>query len=253
MNTYNKLAVIVLAAGKGTRMKSDLAKVLHKVAGKSMVNHVIGCARKLAPEHIHVVVGHQAGKVKEDIEKYFKVGFSLQKELKGTGDAVRSALPDLADPIEDVLVLCGDVPLIQEDTLGRLVKDHIRERARVTVLAVDVENPLGYGRIVLDEQKNMVCIREEADANEDEKEIKKVNTGIYCFNRAFLVSAIDQIKPDNNQAEYYLTDLVEIARSQGDKIHVVSMDDPRQVIGVNTLDELTTAGALILQLENELS
>ncbi len=253
MNSYTNLAVIILAAGKGTRMKSDLAKVLHKVAGKSMVVHVVQCARKLAQDHVHVVVGHQAGEVKKEITRYFRADFALQKELKGTGDAVKSAIPGLAQSIEHVLVLCGDVPLIRPETLCGLVDGHLESQAKLSVLAVDVENPTGYGRIVQDKTGNMQCIREEADANDEEKKIQKVNTGIYCFDKAFLISAIDEINPDNNQSEYYLTDLVEIARRKNLKISAVTMDDPRQVIGVNTLDELARAESLILQLENELS
>ncbi len=253
MNGTDKLAIVILAAGKGTRMKSDLAKVLHLVAGKSMVVHVVECARKLAPEQIYVVVGHQAQQVEQEVKQYFNAHFVLQKKLNGTGDAVKSVVPFLPPHIQHVLVLCGDVPLIQEQTLRLLVNGHLDSKDSLTVLAVNVDNPTGYGRIVQDDSGEVLCIREEADASACEKKINTVNSGIYCFDRDFLVSGIEKIQCENNQAEYYLTDLVEIARVSGKKISVVLMDDPRQVMGVNTLEELARAEALIHELDNELS
>lgn len=250
---YTSLGVVILAAGKGTRMKSDLAKVLHRVAGKSMVVHVVESVISLAGGHVYVVVGHQADRVKKEVSRYFPVEYAYQRELLGTGDAVKSAMPVLHPEVKDVLVLCGDVPLIREHTLKTLVDGHRLVQAAVSVLATTLENPTGYGRIVQDKAGNMVCIREEADASNVEKQIHKVNTGIYCFRRDFLASALDCLTPDNRQEEYYLTDVVEIAKNQNQKIQIVTMDDPRQVIGVNTLDELARAEALILQLENELS
>lgn len=250
---YTDLGVVILAAGKGTRMKSDLAKVLHRVAGKSMVVHVVESVLGLANGFVYVVVGHQADQVKEEVGRYAKVAYVLQKNLLGTGDAVKAAIPKLHAELKDILVLCGDVPLIRESTLKALIDGHQAAQAAVTVLATTVENPTGYGRIIQDKDGNMLCIREEADASDGEKQVQKVNTGIYCFNRNFLVSALDYLTPDNHQAEYYLTDVIGIARDQNQKIGLVTMDDPRQVMGVNTLEELAKAEALILQLENELS
>jgi len=245
---YKDVGVVILAAGKGTRMKSDIAKVLHKVAEKSMIVHVVGCAVKITQDNVHVVVGHQAQKVKNEINKYFRVNFSVQEQLLGTGDALKAAIPGLKPGIKDVLVLCGDVPLIQENTLLALVDGHRKNQAKVSVLATDVENPKGYGRIVRDGQNNILCIKEEADVNETERKIKTINTGIYCFDKNLLLSVIDKLKPDNNQKEYYLTDVVEIAQKRDEKIVVVTMNDPMQVIGVNTLEELAKAEDLIQQL-----
>lgn len=245
---YNNVGVVILAAGRGTRMDSDIAKVLHKVAGKSMVVHVVECAKKIARDNVIVVIGHQAQEVKDEVRKFFKVDFAVQEQLLGTGDAVKVAVPVLKPGIKDVLVLCGDVPLIQKDTLQNLMDEHKEKQAKLSVLATDVEDPKGYGRIILDENNNMLCIKEEADANENEKKIKKVNTGIYCFDKELLIYLINEIKPDNNQKEYYLTDVVEIAQKRHEKIAVVTMDDPRQVIGVNTLEELDKAEYLIQQL-----
>ncbi len=249
---YNDVGVVILAAGKGTRMKSDIAKVLHKIAKKSMVVHVIECAKKITRDNVIAVVGHQAQKVKDEVSRYFKVYFAVQEQLLGTGDAVKAAIPLFKSDIKDILVLCGDVPLIQENTLQNLLDYHKENQAKVSVLAVDVDDPNGYGRIVLDEHNNMICIKEEADASEIEKKIKTINTGIYCFDRKFLLSALDQIKPDNSQAEYYLTDVIEIAQKRHEKIVVVTMDDPRQVIGVNTLEDLNRAEFLFNNLANEL-
>jgi len=248
---YNDVGVVILAAGRGTRMKSDIAKVLHPVASKSMVVHVIECAKKITRDNVIAVVGHQAQTVKDEVTRYFKVNFAVQDQLLGTGDAVKAAIPLFEPYIKDILVLCGDVPLIQEKTLQILLDGHKENQAKVSVLAVDVDDPKGYGRIVLDENNNMVCIKEEADASASEKKIKTINTGIYCFDKELLISAIDQIKPDNNQAEYYLTDVIEIAQKRNEKIVVVTMDDARQVIGVNTLEDLSRAEYLFNNLANE--
>jgi bifunctional UDP-N-acetylglucosamine pyrophosphorylase/glucosamine-1-phosphate N-acetyltransferase/UDP-N-acetylglucosamine pyrophosphorylase len=241
----NNLGVIILAAGKGTRMRSDKAKVLHKVAGKSMVAHVIESAVKLAGGNVHVVVGHQAARVKEEVARLFTVNFAVQEQLMGTADAVKVALPGLNPGVETVLVLCGDVPLIQSKTLEDFVNAHKESRAKLSVLATDLDDPTGYGRIILDEQGKLLCIREEADADEHERKIRRVNAGIYCFDRQMLVSIIDEIRPENNQAEYYLTDTVEIANNRHERIAVITMDDPDQVMGVNTLEELAKAEDLI--------
>ncbi len=246
------IAIIILAAGKGSRMKSDLAKVLHPVAGKSMVAHVVGCAWSVVRGHVHVVVGHQADQVKAEVLKFYPVHFALQKELSGTGDAVKAALPGLAPSVKTVLVLCGDVPLIREKTIKKLISAHDQASAKLSVLAVRVDDPKGYGRVVFDSQGGLSVIREEADASSLEKRITLVNSGIYCFDRDFLESGIDLIRNDNNQSEYYLTDLVEIAVSQKVKTFVHSMDAPGEVMGVNTLEQLAQAEVLFRETSNEL-
>lgn len=244
MKIYEDLAVIILAAGKGTRMKSDLAKVLHKVAEKSMVVHVIDSAKQIARGNIHIVIGHQAEGVQKEISSYHEVQYAVQKQLLGTGDAVKAALPKIDKTINHVLVLCGDVPLIKAQTIEELVLEHIQSKAGITVLAVDLENPSGYGRIITDDGGQVLSIREEADATPAEKKINKVNTGIYCFDKTLLADGIDQLEPDNNQAEYYLTDVIEIAQKKGEQIISQTMNDPDQVIGVNTLQELDRVNRL---------
>lgn len=248
------VSVIILAAGKGTRMKSDLPKVLHPVAGKPMVLHVIACARKVTSDrHIHVVVGHQARKVQQEVTAFYpQVNFSLQKALLGTGDAVKCAMPALAQDTKDVVILYGDVPLIQSETVTDLVSTHRMCRAKLTILAVDMDNPTGYGRIIQDPLNHVIAIREETDASAEEKKIQRVNTGIYCFGRQFLSRALDQLKPDNHQAEYYLTDVVGIACKNNDKVTVKLLKDPGQVRGVNTLDDLEKTRDLHAFKQNEL-
>lgn len=241
MRLHQDLAVIILAAGKGTRMKSDRAKALHKIGDKSMVVHVVSCACDIVGENVHVVVGHQADKVKAEVVKYFNVDFVFQEALLGTGDAVKTALPALGTGIQDVLVLCGDVPLIQKQTLDAFIKGHKNSNTKISVLATHVDDPTGYGRIVRDEDKNLVCIREQTEASEDEKKINLVNTGIYCFDVALIKEVIPLIQPDNNQDEYYLTDAIKIARKRSEKIVAIAMDDSRQFMGVNTLEQLVKA------------
>ncbi len=249
---FDDVGVVILAAGKGTRMKSDTAKVLHRVAQKSMIVHVVERAREIAPDNVHIVVGHQAEQVRDEVGRFYQVNFAYQKQLIGTGDAVKTAIPGLDSRIKDVLVLCGDVPLIKEKTLRELVEAHKKSRSGITVLATEIDDPRGYGRIVLDDHNLLLCIREEADATMAEKQIKKVNTGIYCFDKGLLISTLDEISPENSQGEYYLTDVIEIAQKKNQKITVVTTGDSSQVIGVNTLEELDRAEYLIQGLADEL-
>lgn len=251
-NPQEDLAIVILAAGKGSRMKSDIPKVLHRVAGKSMVVHVIEAASHLTPDNIFLVVGHKAGLVEAEVASYFSVNFVNQASLLGTGDAVKQVLPYLPPKVKQVLVLCGDVPLIRDATLTSVLATHGTDGAKITVLAVNMEDPSGYGRVVLDSTGEVMFIREEADATLEEKQIKTINTGIYCFDRVFLEEAIELIRPDNNQAEFYLTDMVEIARSKREKISVCLMEDSRQVMGVNNPDDLERVESLIQEIENEL-
>lgn len=249
----NNIAVIILAAGKGSRMRSNLPKVLHKVAGTSMVNHVIQAANDVASGHIHVVVGHQAEKVKKEVRKNFNVRFAFQKELIGTGDAVRTALPGIDSCIQHVLVLCGDVPLIKKETIAELIALHLKLNAELTVLAARVSDPTGYGRIIQDGYGQLLAIREEADASDLEKRIDIVNSGIFCFGKNFLEYGIGRIKNNNNQGEYYLTDLVEVAVQNRVKTFVKVTDDAEQVMGVNTIEQLKRLNAAFHSASDELS
>lgn len=246
------VGVVVMAAGKGSRMKSDRAKVLHPVAGKSMVNHVVGAARAVTEEQIYVVVGHQAGRVRTEVSRYHKVRFALQKDLVGTGDAVKTAMPLIDRAVRHVLVLSGDVPLIQKETILGLVRAHQKAEAALTVLAVRVDDPTGYGRVIRSDAGGLEAIREEVDASEEEKKITLINSGIYCFERGFLETGLGLIDNNNKQGEYYLTDLVETAVEKKSKTLVQKASDPWQVMGVNTLDQLASAEALFRGTPDEL-
>jgi len=216
------------------------------------VVHVIQTARHLTQNNIFLVVGHKAALVEAEVSSHFFVNYVNQTSLLGTGDAVKQVLPHLPPSVKQVLVLCGDVPLIRSATLTSVLVTHRTDGAKITVLAVNMEDPTGYGRLVLDTSGEVMSIREESDASLQEKQIKTINTGIYCFDRDFLEQAIELIRPDNNQAEFYLTDMVEIARSKREKISVRLMKDSRQVMGVNSPNDLERVESLIQEIESEL-
>lgn len=238
MGCKKDIGVVVLAAGKGTRMGSNLAKVLHQVNGQSMIAHVVDCAVKVSGVNVIVVVGHQAEQVKDEVLKRFKVDFAIQRELLGTGDAVKAALPLLSEGINHVVVLSGDVPLIKAETVKRLVEFHLENRNLLTTLAVKVDDSTGYGRIIFNDEKKLVAICEEADASVEEKKIKLINSGIYCIERQFLISGLEGLTRANAQNEYYLTDLVKIGAADGIKMGVLTGDDSTEVLGVNTPRQL---------------
>lgn len=234
------LHVLVMAAGLGTRMKSKRAKVLHELGGLPLIAHVCRAAKSLAPKTIYVVVGHQAAEVEEAARA--AVGdlaqFVMQEQQRGTGDAVASARQQLADSNSLLLVLSGDVPLIRPVTLQRLLDQHREAGADCTVLSVRLENPTGYGRVVRDEQGGFRKIVEQKDANEEERQVKEINSGIYCFDTRKLFSALSRLSPANEQGEYYLTDVPGILLGEGGRVNVFLSQDAREVSGINTRAEL---------------
>lgn len=240
-----EVGVIILAAGKGSRMKSDLPKVLHSINGKSMIISVVECAYSLFSQNIVVVVGHKAELVQEEIDRYFKVTYAFQKQLLGTGDAVRSAVPFLNNNINHLLILCGDVPLIKRETLETFVEYHLDTDNDISVLGVNVDSPTGYGRIIFNDREQFISICEEADATSDQKEIRTVNSGVYCIKKDFLIYALDLMGTDNVQKEYYLTDLVSISFKNSGSTGCFIGNNPEEVMGVNTIEELKKAEQLI--------
>ena len=205
-------AVVILAAGLGTRMKSDKAKVLHAVGGKPMINHVVDTAAKIVPDNIIVVTGYQSDIVRNTVAAYYAdCGFAFQEKQLGTGHAVLCAMPEINDKIENVLILCGDVPLLETETISLFINHHIKQENILTVLAVNVDKPTGYGRMIVNDQGGLIKIVEEADASAEEKAIKTINSGIYCVERAFLDRALKRLTPENAQKELYLTDIISIA------------------------------------------
>jgi len=232
--------VLILAAGLGTRMKSARAKVLHELGGLPLITYVCRAAKLLGPGKIYVVVGHQSAEVKNAVE--IEVGdlaaFVTQKEQRGTGDAVMAARTQLQNTASVVLVLSGDVPLIRAETLKAFIDKHTSSRAACSILSVRLENPTGYGRIVRDEDDQFVRIVEQKDASPVEQQIKEINSGIYCFAPAKLFSALERVKPANKQGEYYLTDVPQILKSDGEEVDVYLHGDAREVSGINTRAEL---------------
>ncbi|MCD6186441.1 MAG: NTP transferase domain-containing protein [Deltaproteobacteria bacterium] len=237
----DKVAVIILAAGLGKRMKSGKAKVLHEVLGKSMILYVLETAQAIAGNNLIAVIGHQAEIVRKKVSGAFKVEFAYQDEQLGTGHAVKCAIPHIAENVENIIILCGDVPLISRNTLKSLFEYHLETKRDISILVVDVDEPKGYGRIIMDDSGNVSGIKEEADATADEKSIKTVNSGIYCITKECLLKSINEIKADNAQEEYYLTDIISIAYNKKKSIGALRGQDQKELIGINSLQDLNMA------------
>jgi UDP-N-acetylglucosamine diphosphorylase/glucosamine-1-phosphate N-acetyltransferase len=249
----NNIACIILAAGLGKRMKSDKAKVLHNLLDRPMILYVVETASKIVGKDIVVVVGHQAEKVKEIVSAHFTVAFAYQEKQLGTGHAVMCAMGALPVNIEDVLILCGDVPLLSHKTLANLLHRHQVEKRDASVLAVTVDNPTGYGRILIDGKGRLAGIVEEADAGIEQKTIKLINSGIYCINRAFLEENLNRLESDNAQNEFYLTDVIKIGYNQHRSIGVVIGDSQEEIIGINSPNELKQAERILKHGSGEIS
>ena len=232
------VAVIILAAGMGTRMKSDRAKVLHEIQGRPMVLYVVETAKKIAGDDVIVVIGNQAEEVRAIVSDSAELLFAYQEHQLGTGHAVLCALPQIPDHCDHVVILCGDVPLIQPETIAALVEDHLEARRDVSLLVVEMDNPFGYGRILLDGNKQIAAIIEEADANAEQKLIKLINSGIYCIDKTFLSEALPKIRSNNAQEELYLTDIMSIGYQEKRKMGVMVGTNYMQIIGINTCEDL---------------
>lgn len=233
-------AVVILAAGMGKRMKSGKAKVLHEILGKPMIIYVVETANRIAGNNVVLVIGNQADKVREVVSESAEVIFALQKDQLGTGHAVSCALPYLPDHTQEVVVLCGDVPLLTFETVMRLIKDHVKAKRDISLLAVEIDNPKGYGRVLFDKNRNVSGIVEEADASAEQKRIKTINTGIYCIKKEFLFDSLQKVKSDNIQGEFYLTDIVKIGYREGKVVGVIIGGDGEETIGVNNRHDLMT-------------
>ena len=239
------IAVIILAAGMGTRMKSDKAKVLHEIQGRAMILYVVETARKIAGNNVIVVIGHQAEEVRAIVSDTAELLFAYQEQQLGTGHAVLCALPKIPKHCDHVIILCGDVPLILPETIAALVENHLEVRRDVSLLAVEMDNPFGYGRILLDSNRQISAIIEEADADADQKLIKLINSGIYCIDKSFLSEALPEIRADNAQGELYLTDILSIGYQEKKNMGVVVGTNCQQLIGINTCQDLATVDAVM--------
>jgi len=230
------MRIIILAAGKGVRMKSKLPKVLHPVCGKPMLLWVIDTVQDLS-EHVCVVLGHSAEQIRQVLPPHVEV--RIQKEQLGTAHAVMSA-QDFIDPNDDVMVLYGDMPLVKKETLMKVVDQHKNDENYVTIISTTMADPTGYGRIVRDPVGRFLKIVEETEASDQEKMIKEINTGIYVFKGRALLETLPKIKPDNAKGEYYLTDTVCLL----EKVGIHRVDDSNQFLGVNDRVQLALAQKL---------
>ncbi len=235
------IAAIILAAGKGTRMKSELVKVLHPILGVPMLSYPIELSLKgIEAQKTIVIVGYQADRIQERF-KHLKVDFAIQGEQLGTGHAALQAVPFLESFDGTVLILCGDVPLVKLGTLRSFISAHRKNQSTLCVLTTVVEEPFGYGRILRNPEGWLEKIIEEKDASEEEKAIREINTGIYCIKSRFLKEGLREIGRENAQGEYYLTDLVEIARKKELKCSAHIVADAAEVMGINTRVDLSVA------------
>ncbi len=241
--TTSKIDAVVLAAGKGTRMNSDLPKVLHEIVGKSLLGHVLDTVKQVGIAHTVIVVGHKADLVRETCGGE-GLDFVLQEPQLGTGHAVQVAVPALREGGHTV-VLAGDVPLLRASTLQKLVDGTISSGAAAVVLTCVVDDAGAYGRIVKDEAGNVQKIVEARDASPTELAIGEYNTGVFCFRTDQLIEALGQLTTDNMQGEYYLTDTVAYLVEQGRQVAAVSTSDPDEVVGINTVAELADAAAIL--------
>ncbi len=230
-----KTKALILAAGQGTRMKSNKAKVLHKVFDKALVEYPILAANHIGAKEICIIVGHQAEEVKKALGD--QISYALQKEQLGTGHAVMQAI-DFIDDDGEVLILYGDTPLITGETLEKMLTFHRTNKNAATVLSAIVDEPTGYGRIVRNENNEFIKIVEQKDASTSEKEIREINGGMYVFEAGLLKYALTKLTNNNVQKEYYLTDTLEILLAQGHKIDAVPAEDANEILGVNSREQL---------------
>ncbi len=248
-NRHGESAVVVLAAGAGTRMRSDTPKVLHTLAGRSMLAHALHAVAKAAPQHLVVVIGKDRHRVAPAVEELAAelgrtIDIAVQEEQLGTGHAVGTALAALpADFAGIVVVTSGDVPLLDADTLAGLVASHSAGPAAATVLTTTLPDPTGYGRILRTQDREVIGIVEQADATPSQQAITEVNAGVYAFDIAALRSALGRLRSDNAQQEQYLTDVISILRSDGHVVHAKLVDDSMLVAGVNDRVQLAELGA----------
>lgn len=239
----SELTAVILAAGKGTRMKSALPKVLHKVGGKPMVQHVLDAAKTAGAVQNIVVIGFGAESVQQAIGS--QAEFAIQAEQLGTGHAVMQTKDMLANAQGTIMVLCGDTPLLRGELLLKLYQQHQAQGAKATVLTAVMPDPSGYGRVIRGQDQQVLRIVEQKDAPPGELGVNEINTGIYCFEAKALFAALAGITPDNNQGEYYLTDVIGILVNQGDTVWAVAADDYQDTMGINSRVQLAEAEQIL--------
>lgn len=235
---------VILAAGEGKRMQSKHPKVLHPLWGKPMVEYVLDACQRLPLAKIFLVIGHQAQKVKEALA-HRNIHFVLQREQKGSGHALMQVGPQLKGFFGDLLVICGDVPLISEEILRNLLASHRKARAAATVLTTHLDDPTGYGRVIREKAGKLKGIVEEVDANDRQQAIQEVNTGIYCFAAPHLFAVLKELRSSNRQWEYYLPDVLTLFREKGSRVQASFTADSEKVRGINSRSELAMALSIL--------
>ncbi len=249
MTSRGESAVIVLAAGSGTRMRSDTPKVLHPIGGRSMISHVLHAVAKVAPQHLVVVLGNQREQIAPAVRELAgtlgrPIEIAMQEEQLGTGHAVLCGLSALPGDFDGVVAVTpGDTPMLDAETIAGLIARHSAEPAAVTVLTTTLADPTGYGRILRTQDREVTAIVEQADATPSQRAICEVNTAVYAFDVAALRSALGRLSADNAQRELYLTDVISIVRSDGRTVHANHVDDAALVAGVNDRVQLAAIGA----------
>jgi bifunctional UDP-N-acetylglucosamine pyrophosphorylase/glucosamine-1-phosphate N-acetyltransferase len=258
MSGVTKLSAVVLAAGEGTRMRSERPKPLHRLCGRPMVLHVLYALAELDLDRAVVVVGHGASRVTKAVGEQpppgLHIDFVEQRVQRGTGDAVSVALtafPENDADDDDIIVLPGDTPLLRPPTLAALVRTHRRAGAAATVLTAKVHEPTGYGRVARDRNERVSRIVEEADATDEERAIDEVNTSIYVFRRSILAPSLRRLTPDNSQGEYYLTDVIAVLHDAGYEVVSMVVEDSMEAAGVNDRHQLSVAEAELRARINE--
>lgn len=242
------LAVIILAAGEGKRMKSDLPKVLHPVGGKPMISHVVEIAQAIEPEKIVVIVGVGRELVMDELSRS-GVEFAVQDKQLGTGHAVLQAKDNLSDFNGNVLILSGDVPLLSEMTLDKVLYRHYVSKAAATVLSTIIDNPTGYGRVIRRDDGNLKHIVEEKDCSRDEREVREINAGIYLFDAKTLFQYLPEVGNANVQQEYYLPDVLPLIMAESGIVAVEKTENAKEVAGVNSPEQLEELNSTFLQNE----
>lgn len=240
------IKAVILAAGKGTRMKSETTpKVLHQIMGKTLLGYVLDNVKNFVSEE-YVIVGHHA----QEVENFVKSNYEnaktvLQSPQLGTGHAVSMVCPDLQNYDGLVLILCGDTPLVQEETLKKFVEYHKSQNSDITVMSTLFDNPTGYGRIIREQDNSLQCIVEEKDANPEQKAVKEVNAGIYCLNWGKIKNAFGQLKSNNAQGEYYLTDIISWGKTKALKVNAYILENSDEIYGINSRLNLAQAAKMM--------
>lgn len=243
MIKQKSIKAIILAAGKGVRMRSDKPKVLHQVCQKPVIGYVLDIVSSLTPHKPYVVLGHKSGEVQNFLgERIIPV---LQTELLGTADAVKRTAAHFRGYTGDVLILCGDTPLLRRQTIQQLISFKRRRKAAAVVLGARLDQPQGYGRLIQNRQGQLTAIREEKDASVEERAIREINVGVYCFEGPTLFAALKKIQMNPQKKEYYLTDIIEILHASGQNVQAYLTPDPAEGWGVNTRRDLALAASLM--------